>query len=63
MTPAMSAVIVEIVNDAFKPEEVAVFEGDASLDYLTSLSFDHIFLQAAPQLATCKLQQRKILRQ
>lgn len=49
MTPAMSAVIVDIVNDAFKPEEVAVFEGDASLaSYLTSLSFDHIFFTGSP---------------
>jgi aldehyde dehydrogenase (NAD+) len=49
MTPAMSAVIVDIVSQVFKPEEVCVFEGDASVaSYLTSLPFDHIFFTGSP---------------
>ncbi len=49
MTPAMTAVIVDIVSRAFRPEEVCVFEGDASVaSYLTSLPFDHIFFTGSP---------------
>ena len=49
MTPAMSAVIVDIVSEVFKPEEVSVFEGDAGVaSYLTSLPFDHIFFTGSP---------------
>lgn len=49
MTPAMSAVIVDIVAEAFTPEEVSVFEGDAGVaSYLTSMPFDHIFFTGSP---------------
>ena len=49
MTPAMSAVIVDIVSEVFRPEEVSVFEGDAGVaSYLTSLPFDHIFFTGSP---------------
>ena len=49
MTPNMSKVIGEIVSDAFRPEEVALFEGKADVaSYLTSLPFDHIFFTGSP---------------
>jgi aldehyde dehydrogenase (NAD+) len=49
MTPAMTAVIADIVSQVFRPEEVCVFEGDASVaSYLTSLPFDHIFFTGSP---------------
>ena len=49
MTPAMSAVITDIVTQVFRPEEVSVFEGDAGVaSYLTSLPFDHIFFTGSP---------------
>ena len=49
MTPNMSKVIAEIVEEAFRPEEVSLFEGDASVSsYLTSLPFDHIFFTGSP---------------
>ena len=49
MTPNMSAVIAEIVAEAFSPEEVALFEGTAEVStYLTSLPFDHIFFTGSP---------------
>jgi len=49
MTPNMSKVIGEIVAAAFRPEEVAMFEGTAEVSsYLTSLPFDHIFFTGSP---------------
>jgi aldehyde dehydrogenase (NAD+) len=49
MTPNMSAVIAEIVKEAFRPEEVSLFEGEADVaSYLTSLPFDHIFFTGSP---------------
>ena len=49
MTPNMSGVISEIVSEAFRPEEVALFEGKAEVaSYLTSLPFDHIFFTGSP---------------
>ena len=49
MTPNMSRVIAEIVEKAFRPEEVALFEGSAEVStYLTSLPFDHIFFTGSP---------------
>ena len=51
MTPYMSAVIADIVAEAFRPEEVAVFQGKAETSsYLTSLPFDHIFFTGSPQV-------------
>ena len=49
MTPNMSRAIAEIVSEAFRPEEVSLFEGDAAVSaYLTSLPFDHIFFTGSP---------------
>ena len=49
MTPNMSRVIAGIVEEAFRPEEVALFEGNAEVStYLTSLPFDHIFFTGSP---------------
>jgi len=51
MTPAMSAVIADIVAEAFEPHQVAVFEGDASIaSYLTGLAFDHIYFTGSPAI-------------
>ncbi len=49
MTPNMSRVIGEIVTEAFRPEEVLLFQGTAEVSsYLTSLPFDHIFFTGSP---------------
>ena len=49
MTPKMSEVIGQIVKEAFRPEEVSMFEGDADVaSYLTNLPFDHIFFTGSP---------------
>jgi aldehyde dehydrogenase (NAD+) len=49
MTPKMSKVIGQIVKQAFRPEEVAMFEGEADVaSYLTNLPFDHIFFTGSP---------------
>ncbi|MDG1164115.1 MAG: aldehyde dehydrogenase family protein [Porticoccaceae bacterium] len=49
MTPKMSKVIAQIVKEAFRPEEVSLFEGEADVaSYLTSLPFDHIFFTGSP---------------
>lgn len=49
MTPNMAVCIREIVEEAFEPHEVSVFEGDANVSsYLTSLPFDHIFFTGSP---------------
>lgn len=49
MTPQMSKVIAAIVKQAFRPEEVSLFEGQADVaSYLTNLPFDHIFFTGSP---------------
>ena len=49
MTPNMSAIISEIVEKAFSPEEVCLFQGEANVaSYLTNLPFDHIFFTGSP---------------
>lgn len=49
MTPAMSAVIQDIVEQAFDPKQVCVFQGDAPVSsYLTSKSFNHIYFTGSP---------------
>jgi len=49
MTPKMSKVIGQIVKEAFRPEEVSLFEGEADVaSYLTNLPFDHIFFTGSP---------------
>ena len=49
MTPHLSALMVEIVRGLFSPDEVAIFEGDASMSQaLLELPFDHIFFTGSP---------------
>lgn len=49
MAPAFSAVMVKIVRETFAEDEVAIFEGDASVaTTLLALPFDHIFFTGAP---------------
>ena len=49
MTPAMSAVITDIVKQSFEPRHVSVFEGDAEVaSYLSSLPFNHIYFTGSP---------------
>ena len=49
MTPHTAAVMAEIVNAVFKPEEVSLFEGDATVaQSLLSLPFNHIFFTGSP---------------
>lgn len=49
MTPHLSAVIVKIVREVFSEDEVAIFEGDASVSQvLLDLPFDHIFFTGSP---------------
>ncbi len=51
MTPHLSAVMRRIVETTFKPNEVAIFEGDAEVSkQLLELPFDHIFFTGAPAL-------------
>ncbi|CAH0353257.1 aldehyde dehydrogenase family protein [Aquabacterium sp. CECT 9606] len=51
MTPHLSAVIVEIVREVFSEDEVAIFEGDASVSQvLLDLPFDHIFFTGSPAI-------------
>ena len=49
MTPHTTAVIVKIVKETFTEDEVAIFEGDASVaTALFALPFDHIFFTGSP---------------
>jgi len=49
LSPNCSAVLGEIIAEAFSPEEVALFEGDADLSTaLLELPFDHIFFTGSP---------------
>lgn len=49
MTPAMSAVIQEIVEQAFDSREVCVFQGDVEVaSYLTEQPFNHIYFTGSP---------------
>ncbi|MDA0278687.1 MAG: aldehyde dehydrogenase family protein [Bacteroidetes bacterium] len=49
MSPHTAAVIAEIVSAVFKPEEVSLFEGDATVaQSLLSLPFNHIFFTGSP---------------
>jgi aldehyde dehydrogenase (NAD+) len=51
MTPHMSALMVKIVRELFSEDEVAIFEGDASVSTsLLSLPFDHIFFTGSPAI-------------
>lgn len=51
MTPHLAAEMSRIVKAVFKPNEVAIFEGDAEVSkQLLDLPFDHIFFTGAPAL-------------
>lgn len=51
VAPAFSAVLTRIIRDTFPEDEVAVFEGDASVaTELLSLPFDHTFFTGAPAI-------------
>jgi aldehyde dehydrogenase (NAD+) len=51
MTPHLSAVMVRIVKEIFPEDEVAIFEGDASVSTtLLSLPFDHTFFTGSPAI-------------
>ncbi len=49
LTPHVSAVMARIIGGAFKPEEVALFEGgQATSQELLAKPFDHIFFTGSP---------------
>jgi aldehyde dehydrogenase (NAD+) len=49
MTPAVSAVMAEIIAEVFEPDEVALFEGALPTSQaLLDLPFDHIFFTGSP---------------
>ena len=49
LTPNMSALMRELVEETFEKHEVAIFEGDYKVsEHLTSLPFDHIFFTGSP---------------
>ncbi len=51
MTPHMSAWMVKIVKQVFAEDEVAIFEGDATVSTsLLNLPFDHIFFTGSPSI-------------
>ncbi|TDQ12965.1 aldehyde dehydrogenase (NAD+) [Algoriphagus boseongensis] len=50
-TPHTSQLIEDMVGSLYKPEEVKVFQGDASVSQeLLNLPFDHIFFTGSPQI-------------
>lgn len=51
LAPNLSAVMVKIIRDAFDENEIAIFEGDASVaTELLSLPFDHSFFTGSPTI-------------
>jgi len=49
MSPACSALMAKMLAETFAPEEIAAFEGDASVSTaLLDLPFDHIFFTGSP---------------
>lgn len=49
--PASSALMKKIVSECFPPEEVAMFEGDASVAReLLQLPFNHVFFTGSPDI-------------
>ena len=49
MTPHTAALLTRMVSELFPPEEVAIFEGDASVSTaLLELPFNHIFFTGSP---------------
>ncbi|MCI0749901.1 MAG: aldehyde dehydrogenase family protein [Nevskiales bacterium] len=51
MTPRLSALMTQIIQAVFTEDEVAIFEGDATVAVaLSSLPFDHIFFTGSPRI-------------
>ncbi len=51
MTPHLTAVMVKLVRELFSEDEVAIFDGDASVaTALLELPFDHIFFTGSPAI-------------
>ncbi|PTU31625.1 aldehyde dehydrogenase family protein [Stenotrophobium rhamnosiphilum] len=51
MTPHLTAVMVKIIKEIFPEDEIAIFEGEASVSTtLLSLPFDHIFFTGSPAI-------------
>jgi aldehyde dehydrogenase (NAD+) len=51
MTPNITAAMVKLVGEVFPEDEVAIFEGDASVSQaLLELPFDHIFFTGSPAI-------------
>lgn len=51
MTPAVSAVMVEVIREVFTENEVAIFEGALPTSQaLLALPFDHIFFTGSPSV-------------
>lgn len=49
LSPATSAVVAEIIQAAFSPEDVTVFEGGIEVaEALQQLPFDHVFFTGSP---------------
>ncbi|MDB5975417.1 MAG: aldehyde dehydrogenase [Nevskia sp.] len=57
VAPHFSTVLAQIIRKAFPEEEVAVFEGDASVaTALLALPFDHCFFTGAPAIGKVVMQ-------
>lgn len=51
MTPHIGAVMEEMIQKNFRPEEISLFQGDASVaTQLLELPFDHIFFTGSPAI-------------
>lgn len=51
LTPHLSGMISQIIGELFKPDEVAIFQGDADVSKaLLDLPFDHIFFTGSPMV-------------
>ena len=51
LTPATSALIGKVVREVFSDDEVAVFEGEATVaQALQTLPFDHVFFTGSPAI-------------
>lgn len=55
--PASAALMRKIVEECFPPEEVSLFEGDASVaKALLDLPFNHVFFTGSPQIGKSVMQ-------
>jgi len=51
MTPHVSALLARMIGELFPPDEVALFEGEASVaQELLALPFDHVFFTGSPRV-------------